>query len=351
MQPVIDDPAMQPTPASSTADSVNNAAFAASSSRPVASVSLDVDNLWSYMKIHGDAGWESRPSYLDTFVPHTINLLARLGLKITFFVVGRDAADPANGPALRHLVEAGHEVGNHSHEHEPWLHRYSVAQLHDEIRLAGDAIEAATGTKPTGFRGPGFSWSPDLLRVLVEQGYRYDASTLPTWLGPIARAYYFRTSGLSREERKVRSELFGSWADVMRPIKPYRWNLGEQHASLLEIPVTTMPLFRTPFHFSYLAYLSRVSEPLMFAYLQTALTLCRLTGTSPSFLLHPLDVIGADKAPQLKFFPGMDISSERKSELLARVLAAIGRQYQIVTMGEHAARLEQGRQLALRTPA
>ncbi len=36
-------------------------------SRPLASISLDVDNLWSYMKTHGDAGWEQRPSYYDVF--------------------------------------------------------------------------------------------------------------------------------------------------------------------------------------------------------------------------------------------------------------------------------------------
>lgn len=30
-----------------------------------ASISLDLDNLWSYLKIHGDDGWRSFPSYLD----------------------------------------------------------------------------------------------------------------------------------------------------------------------------------------------------------------------------------------------------------------------------------------------
>ena len=36
-----------------------------------ASLSLDLDNQWSYMKTHGDAGWQSFPSYLDTAVPRT----------------------------------------------------------------------------------------------------------------------------------------------------------------------------------------------------------------------------------------------------------------------------------------
>ncbi|MEW5916878.1 MAG: polysaccharide deacetylase, partial [Gemmatimonadota bacterium] len=32
--------------------------------RPLASISFDADNLWSYMKTHGDATWQAYPSYL-----------------------------------------------------------------------------------------------------------------------------------------------------------------------------------------------------------------------------------------------------------------------------------------------
>src|SRR3954465_1668397 len=97
--------------------------------KPIASLSLDVDNQWSYMKTHGDAGWESRPSYLDVFVPTVLEVLEELRLTTTFFVVGIDCAREENIFALRSLAAAGHEIGNHSHEHEPWLHRYSRQQL------------------------------------------------------------------------------------------------------------------------------------------------------------------------------------------------------------------------------
>jgi hypothetical protein len=40
--------------------------------KPPASLSLDLDNQWSYMKTHGDAGWESFPSYLDVVVPRVL---------------------------------------------------------------------------------------------------------------------------------------------------------------------------------------------------------------------------------------------------------------------------------------
>ena len=39
------------------------------SSKTIASLSLDLDNKWSYLKTHGDPGWESFPSYLGILVP------------------------------------------------------------------------------------------------------------------------------------------------------------------------------------------------------------------------------------------------------------------------------------------
>ena len=44
--------------------------------KPIASFSLDLDNKWSYMKTHGDAGWESFPSYLDCIVPRRFGVFA-----------------------------------------------------------------------------------------------------------------------------------------------------------------------------------------------------------------------------------------------------------------------------------
>ena len=305
--------------------------------RPMASLSLDLDNLWTYLKIHGDE-WESRPSYLDTFTPYMLEALDQLGVSITFFIVGADADRDENAQALRSIVDAGHEIGNHSYEHEPWLQLYSDEQLEEEIDRAHDAIKKATGVAPVGFRGPGFSWSPNLLRILADRNYQFDASTLPTFLGPLARMYYFWSSDLDAEEKEKRKELFGKFRDGFRSIKPYFWRV-DNGKRLLEIPVTTMPVFKTPFHLSYLAYLARFSRGLMKAYLRTAMFACKLTNTEPSFLLHPLDVIGGDQVPELEFFPGMDIPSDEKKELFFEVLNTIAESFEIVPMGIHAQRI------------
>ena len=44
---------------------------------PIASLSLDLDNKWSYLKTHGDPGWEGFPSYFDTVVPRFLSSCGR----------------------------------------------------------------------------------------------------------------------------------------------------------------------------------------------------------------------------------------------------------------------------------
>jgi hypothetical protein len=321
--------------------------------RSLASLSLDLDNQWSYMKTHGDAGWEKFPSYLDVVVPRFLELIDSLGVKMTVFVVGQDAALEKNHAALKLIPEAGHEVGNHSFHHEPWLHLYSEEQLVEEISRAEIAIEEATGEHPHGWRGPGFSYSPTVLKTLAHRGYRYDASTFPTYLGPLARAYYFMTSGLGKKDREDRKQLFGKFREGFKSLKPYYWETSA--GRLLEIPVTTTPFIKSPFHLSYLLYLATFSAPLARMYFQTALSLCRIAGVQPSLLLHPLDFLGADDVPELGFFPAMNRGGAWKMKIAEEMLSAFCDKFEVVPMTEHARRIEQAaeqqRGLPVRRPA
>jgi peptidoglycan-N-acetylglucosamine deacetylase len=317
--------------------------------RPLCSISLDVDDLWSYMKIRGDERWRERPSYLPAFLPIALDTLDQLGLRITFFVVGFDATVTSNIAPLAQIVARGHEVGNHSFEHESWLHLYSRDQLTSEITRAEDAIAAATGQRPRGFRGPGYSWSETLLEVLADRDYLFDASTLPTYLGPLARAYYFATAGKGMAKTPERRTLFGTFRDGLRPVGAYEWAL-RNGKSLLEIPVTTIPGVKAPFHFSYLLFLARTSEALAMGYLRTALAACRAAGVEPSFLLHPLDLMGSDEAEELAFFPGMDVPSSRKRELFAKALRILTEKHTPVTMSAHANAIRARARLARRVP-
>ncbi len=317
-------------------------------SRACASLSLDLDNLWSYLKTHGDPGWKAFPSYLDVLVPRVLEILAQRRWRITFFVVGQDAVLEKNRGAFERLAAAGHEIASHSFHHEPWLHRYSRQQLDDELARTEDALMAATGVRPTGFRGPGYSCSNTLLEVLHARGYKFNASTLPTWIGPLARRYYFMRARLTREERETRAGLFGTLRDAWRPIEPYRWRLPS--GSLLEIPVTTMPYLRLPFQLSYVLYVSLYSQTLARTYLRTALRLCRSLGVEPSLLLHPLDFLGGDEVRDLDFFPAMRLPGAVKRQRIAHYFDDLARYFDVMTMGAHARRPSCNGRLVARRP-
>lgn len=274
--------------------------------KPIASLSLDLDNQWSYMKIHDVPGWESFPSYLDLAVPRILDFLKQYDLKITFFILGQDAALQKNQTALRAIADAGHEIGNHSFHPDSQFHFYSVEEIEQDVVLAGNIIQLVTGVRPTGFRGSGLSNSSALLQVLQRQGYDYDASTFPT--GP------------------------------MEPMET---------PSLVKIPATALPIFKIPIHFSYVLYLSSLSSVLGLVYFRFALLLCRLTQTQPSLLLNPLDFLSSEDVPQLAFMPGMTLPTQRKLAILSKAMRVLSNQFMLLTLAEHAQQVEGRLQLPL----
>lgn len=310
----------------------------------LASLSLDLDNLWAYQMVHGDPSWDRYATYLDLVVPRMLEVFARIDARITVFVVGRDAADPRHVAVLRTIVDAGHEIGNHSFDHLPWMHRLDPDAIGSQVMRAHEAIVEATGVAPTGFRGPGYSLGPEVLRALGDLGYRYDASLLPTWLGPFARAYYLRGTTLTDAQRHDRRELFGHLGDAGRPVHPFRWvddDAVPGGSGLIELPVTVMPVTRVPFHPSYLLYLAGWSPLLATGYLRAGLRMCRLRRLEPSILFHPLDLLGPEDAAELGFFPAMGLSATHKVDLVNRWLDEIQRSFDVVTLSEHVAELEQ----------
>lgn len=306
-------------------------------------LSLDLDNQWTYMKTHGDPDWESYPSYLDVAVPRILEFLRERNIKITFFVVGQDATRKENLEALAQLSADGHEIANHSFNHEPWLHLYSPEQLNEELAKAEDAIESATGVRVRGFRGPGFSLSSGTLNTLKSRGYDYDCTAFPNILNPLARAYFFSKSRLTDEQKKQRKALFGNFSDALRPVKPYKWDLPE--GELLELPVTTMPVFKTPIHFSYLVYLGAYSKWLANLYTRVGIGMCRLTSTEPSLLLHPLDFMGCEDKTGLEFFPAMSMPVSKKLELMDSFFERLQQSFEPLPIGEFMTSLGNGEQL------
>lgn len=298
--------------------------------KPVASVSFDLDNVWSFLKTHGDPAWESRPSYLHAATPRIVDFLGETGVSSTVFVIGADADREDGAEAVRAFAAAGHEIGNHSYEHEPWLQRYSADRVAAEIDRTHAAIVAAGAPAPTGFRGPGYSTSAVVERLLVDRGYTYDASTFPTWIGPLARAHHFRTAQLTAAQREERSQLFGGAGQALLPLRPHRSATG-----IAELPVTTMPLLRVPIHGSYLMQLYSISPAVARRYFATAARLCRVRRVGMTMLLHPTDLLDRRDAPPLDFFPGMSVPAREKYAFMQWVIATMQRHFTVVGTRDH----------------
>ena len=77
--------------------------------------------------------------------------LARNDVRATFFLTGREVSE--NPAETKAIIDAGHEVGNHS-----WSHRrmigVSPSFVRDEIETTDQAIRAAGYTGPILFRSP-----------------------------------------------------------------------------------------------------------------------------------------------------------------------------------------------------
>jgi peptidoglycan-N-acetylglucosamine deacetylase len=305
----------------------------------LANLSLDLDNKWSYLQSAGRAEWEDYPSYLPTVIPRIIEKLNDHRLSITFFVVGRDVERESDRPAIHSLVDAGHELANHSYSHQPWLHLMKPEEIDFELRHTDRLIHQVQGRSAMGFRGPGYSDSPQVRETLLELGYQYCASPFPSIVGPLARLYYFAKTGLkSSEDRQQRDRLFGRFRDCLASNRPRLQSQNQK--PLWVLPVTVMPMTRLPFHFSYLLFLAEKSTLLARFYFQTALNLCRLYRVMPSLLLHPLDFLGSDDEPDLHFFPGMKQTSSQKLARLGHLLADFQKRFEVCSISKQLSQLK-----------
>jgi polysaccharide deacetylase family protein (PEP-CTERM system associated) len=97
----------------------------------------------------------------------------------TFFILGWVAE---RFPSLvARIADMGHEVASHGYAHR-LVYDQTRSAFRDDVRRAKDLLESAAGCRVDGFRAPSYSVTPRTLwalDVLIEEGYRYDASIFP----------------------------------------------------------------------------------------------------------------------------------------------------------------------------
>jgi peptidoglycan/xylan/chitin deacetylase (PgdA/CDA1 family) len=103
----------------------------------------------------------------DACTERLLDLLASHGVRATFFVIGRFAAQRV--PLLRRIQQAGHIVGNHTFTHPMLLFR-SPSRVRQELSATNAALEDALGERVRFFRPPHGARRPDILRAAREIG-------------------------------------------------------------------------------------------------------------------------------------------------------------------------------------
>jgi peptidoglycan/xylan/chitin deacetylase (PgdA/CDA1 family) len=255
-------------------------------------ITIDLDAAWCYRRIHGhgaDDGDDEEEEdgdddpLLVEALPRLLQMLAELRARATLFVVGRDVAGRrAQGRVarlLRDAVAAGHDLQSHSFAHAYALSRWPHARIVDDVGRSLDAIAAVAGTRPRGFRAPGYNLSPTLRQALVDVGVRWSSSRLPSpayWalrLGVIAR---------TRLRGRRSASLVGDLR-AFEPAHPFARAVDGADA-LREIPITTAGTL--PWTGTTLALLPDAA-----AHALTTLALAGVRGDDVVFELHAADFV------------------------------------------------------------
>jgi hypothetical protein len=292
--------------------------------------SIDLDDAWAYLRARGLSGWEAAPTVIPLAADRFRGLLEEADIAAaTVFVVGRDARLAPGRAAIHRFQAKGWEIADHSLEHRGELASRPSQEIRRDLVASREAIAQVTGTLPAGFRCPSFGASPSLSGSLRALGYAYDASPLPTSLVPLLRLYHRIVAGHGEH-----APSYGNLRSAFGPLRAHRRD------GMVEVPTTTLPVLRLPFHGSYLSALASRSVGLASAYARFADRLCRTSRLDVSFLLHPTDVLDRDDAPHLAFFPGMDVPWARKRQLLVEVLRRLSDGRRVITLGAAAAQAQ-----------
>ena len=96
-----------------------------------------------------------------------LKILADHNARATFFMIGKQVGVYADTVAK--ISAAGHEIGNHSMTHAS-LPSLGAAQVRKELKDTDDAIESATGIRPTLVRPPYGATSSSVKKLIREEG-------------------------------------------------------------------------------------------------------------------------------------------------------------------------------------
>ena len=109
-----------------------------------------------------------------------LDLLAEHESHATFFALGCLAAEGHTEQTLRHILESGSEIGNHTFSH-PSLPKLDDDSIRDELERAGSVIEEASGTTLRYWRPPFFHVDERVRKVVSPLGLQEVGCSMMPW--------------------------------------------------------------------------------------------------------------------------------------------------------------------------
>lgn len=203
--------------------------------------------------------WDSLPSRVEGATLRLLDAFEEYDQRATFFCLGW-VADRHPG-LVRTIADRGHELACHGYHHE-LLYNLGPEKFIDDLRRSRDAIQQAAGVVVEGYRAPSYSitdrslWA---LRILADEGFRYDSSIFPI------RHHRYGIPNFSR--------------------RPVRLDLGENR-SIQEFPLTTLRVAGTNLPLAGGAYL-RFIPPSIFRWAFRHVTRDKTPGI---LYLHPWEL-------------------------------------------------------------
>ncbi|MHB8418753.1 MAG: polysaccharide deacetylase family protein [Myxococcales bacterium] len=320
----------------------------------LACINVDLDGFRHYAAIHGLPADALPPESADAVArlapSRFCELLAGRGLRGTLFAIGEDLVARSAGEEkrptellpgaapIRGAFTAGHEIGNHTRHHRYDLTRLPEAHVAREVDGGASAIAAIIGCKPAGFRAPGYTLSPAVLRAAIGAGHRYDSSTYPAapyWLAKASVLALQRLAGRRSRAILDRPRVLAA------PTLPYRPSAVEPYARgglpIWELPITVEPLSRFPFIGTFVTTMPEAPLRLLYHHVRRRPFL--------NLELHGVDLMdrtdgAGERLP--RFQRELRVPAGEKLARLDELVARIADDYEVVTLAEAADRLAAG---------
>ena len=215
-------------------------------SNKILNISVDVDNIHHYLRARNFKPNENTNlnSIYEDAIPRMLDIFDEFNIKATFFIVGEDAVNYPH--RVREMVYKGHEIANHTFNHFQHFLNLEKKEKEFEILECKKVLEDISGQRVIGFRAPGWNIDKVCMRILYENGFKYDSSIFPSYLNPI-----INLANIIINKGKMKSSLGVNPKLGFASKKPYYpdidkiWKKGEQR-NLLEIPPTVVPILNLP---------------------------------------------------------------------------------------------------------